>query len=101
MIKLKGTTMYPPALFDLLNDMPEVKEYVAEVFVNDMGLDEVELFIAPSEFSAATDQAIKSRLQGSLRVIPEIKYLPEETIHQMQSAGGSRKPMKFIDKRNN
>jgi phenylacetate-CoA ligase len=30
MIKLKGTTLYPPILFDLLNGMKEIKEYVIE-----------------------------------------------------------------------
>ncbi len=99
MIKLKGTSIYPPAIFDLLNELPEVKDYVAEVSENELGLDELTLYIAPSELSAPADQAIKGRLQGSLRVIPDIKYLPEETIQQMQFAAGSRKPIKFMDKR--
>ena len=37
MIKYKGTTLYPPALFDLLNEMEEVLDYVAEVYSNDIG----------------------------------------------------------------
>ena len=41
MIKLKGTTLYPPALFDLLNSMEEIKDYTVEVFSNDLGTDEV------------------------------------------------------------
>ena len=99
MIKLKGTTIYPPALFDLLNAMAEIKDYVAEVTSNEMGLDEVALYITPSELSEATDRSIKSRLQGALRVIPEIKYLPAEAIHRMQFPDGGRKALKFIDKR--
>lgn len=99
MIKLKGTTIYPPALFDLLNAMPEIKEYVTEVYINEIGLDEVVLYITPAELSETTDRSIKARLQGALRVIPEIKYLPAETIHRMQFPEGSRKALKFIDKR--
>jgi phenylacetate-CoA ligase len=99
MIKLKGTTIYPPALFDLLNAMPEVKDYVVEVFTNEIGLDEVALYIAPTELSESADRNIKTRLQGSLRVIPEIKYLPPETILKMHFADGGRKPLKFVDKR--
>jgi phenylacetate-CoA ligase len=99
MIKLKGTTIYPPALFDLLNSMPEIKEYVTEVYLNEIGLDEVVLYIAPTELSETTDHSIKARLQGALRVIPEINYLPVETIHRMQFPEGSRKAVKFIDKR--
>ena len=99
MIKLKGTTIYPPALFDLLNGMPQVKEYIAEVYHNEMGLDEIALYITPAELSEATDRLIKSGLQGALRVVPEIKYLPAEAIHRMQFPEGGRKAIKFIDKR--
>jgi len=37
MIKFKGTTLYPPALFDLLNEMEEIKDFVAEVYSNEIG----------------------------------------------------------------
>ena len=99
MIKLKGTTIYPPALFDLLNAIPEIKDYVTEVYLNELGLDEVVLYITPTELTEATDRSIKARLQGALRVIPEIKYLPAEAIHRMQFPDGGRKAIKFSDKR--
>ena len=99
MIKLKGTTLYPPALFDLLNGLPEVQEYVVEVYKNELGLDEVILNLHPARLNERTDKHIKSTLQGALRVIPEIKYLPLEAIHRMQFPDGSRKAIKFIDRR--
>ena len=56
MIKYKGTTLYPPALFDLLNEMEEVKDYVAEVYSNDIGMDEVLLYILPADQHEETDR---------------------------------------------
>ena len=41
MIKFKGTTLYPPALFDLLNEMEEVLDFVVDVYSNEIGMDEV------------------------------------------------------------
>ena len=79
--------------------MPEVKEYVTEVSLNELGLDEVALYITPTELTETTDRSIKARLQGTLRVIPEIKYLPAEAIHRMQFPEGGRKALKFIDRR--
>ncbi len=38
MIKFKGTTLYPPALFELLNEMEEVVDFVVEVYSNEVGL---------------------------------------------------------------
>ena len=35
--KIQGHHLYPPALFDLLNEMEEVLDYVAEVYSNDIG----------------------------------------------------------------
>lgn len=40
MIKYKGTTLYPPALFDILDNIPSVKNYIIEVYTNELGTDE-------------------------------------------------------------
>ena len=68
MIKYKGTTLYPPALFDLLNEMEEVLDYVAEVYSNDIGMDEVLLHILPAHNNEETDRRIRAYLQAKLRV---------------------------------
>jgi phenylacetate-CoA ligase len=99
MIKFKGTTLYPPALFDLLNEMEEVKEFVAEVYSNDIGMDEVLLYLLPINESEETDRKIRANLQARLRVSPHIRYLHKEAIHQMQFPEQSRKAVKFIDRR--
>jgi phenylacetate-CoA ligase len=45
MIKFKGTTLYPPALFDMLNEMAEIIDFAVEVYSNEIGLDEVLLHL--------------------------------------------------------
>ncbi|MEO5682591.1 MAG: AMP-binding protein [Chitinophagaceae bacterium] len=99
MIKYKGTTLYPPALFDLLNEMEEVIDYVAEVYSNDIGMDEVLLHILPAQHNEETDRRIRAYLQARLRVSPHVKYITSTEIQQLQFPEGGRKPMKFIDKR--
>jgi len=99
MIKYKGTTLYPPALFDLLNEMEEVLDYVAEVYSNDIGMDEVLLHILPASSNEETDRRIRAYLQARLRVSPHIKYAAAAEIQKMQFPEGGRKPIKFIDKR--
>ena len=49
MIKFKGTSIYPSALFDLLNEITEVNDYVVEVSANDIGLDEILLYLYAKE----------------------------------------------------
>jgi len=99
MIKFKGTTLYPPALFDLLNEMEEVKDFVAEVYSNEIGMDEVLLYLLPANSSEECDHKIRAYLQARLRVSPSIKYVTSEEILKMQFPESGRKAVRFIDKR--
>ncbi|HTB99773.1 MAG TPA: AMP-binding protein [Ferruginibacter sp.] len=99
MIKFKGTTLYPPALFDLLNEMEEVRDFVAEVYSNDIGMDEVLLYILPINYTEDCDHKIRAYLQARLRVSPDVKYISAEEMQKMQFPESVRKPVKFIDRR--
>ena len=99
MIKFKGTTLYPPALFDLLNEMEEVVDYVAEVYTNEVGMDEVLLHILPINNHDETDRRIRAYLQAKLRVSPSVKYVSQPEIQKMQFPEMGRKSVKFIDRR--
>ncbi|MCR8561164.1 AMP-binding protein [Mucilaginibacter sp. BJC16-A38] len=99
MIKFKGTTLYPPALFDLLNEREEILDFVIEVSSNDIGMDQVSLFIVPADESEECDHRIRAYLQARLRVSPHIKYVTVEEIQKIQFSEASRKAIKFIDKR--
>ena len=99
MIKYKGTTLYPPALFDMLNEMEDVIDFVAEVYSNEMGTDEVLIHILPSDFSEECNRKIRANLQARLRVSPHIKYITAEEIQKMQLPETGRKVIKFIDRR--
>lgn len=100
MIKYKGTTLYPPSLFDMLNEMEDVVDYVAEVYSNEMGTDEVMIYILPLDTTEECDRKIRANLQARLRVSPHVKYLSAEEIQLMQSPDAGRKIIKFIDRRN-
>ncbi|MEJ7587124.1 MAG: AMP-binding protein [Ferruginibacter sp.] len=99
MIKYKGTTLYPPALFDLLHEMEDVQDYVAEVYLNDLGLDEVLLYLLPVSNSDETDRKIRAYLQAKLRVSPHIQYLTLEEMQKIQFPEAGRKAIRFIDRR--
>lgn len=99
MIKFKGTTLYPPALFDLLNEREEILDYVVEVSSNEVDLDQVTLYVVPAEDSEECDHRIRSYLQARLRVSPHIKYVTAEEIQKIQFNDANRKAVKFIDRR--
>jgi len=99
MIKFKGTTLYPPALFDLLTEREEILDFIIEVYSNEIGLDQVLLYLLPVEESEECDHRIRAYLQARLRVSPHIKYLNAEEMQKKQFIETSRKPVKFIDRR--
>jgi len=99
MIKFKGTTLYPPALFDLLNEMDNVKDYVAEVYSNEMGTDEVKLHILPIDQTEESERKMRAYLQAKLRVSPHIHYVTGDELKTMQTTESSRKIIRFIDNR--
>ncbi|HZK65592.1 MAG TPA: AMP-binding protein [Puia sp.] len=101
MIKFKGTTLFAPALYDLLNGMDDVVEFVAEVHSNEIGTDELLLHLLPVQQSEETDHRIRAYLQAKLRVTPYIRYVTLEEIQKIQFPVPGRKALRFIDKRIN
>jgi phenylacetate-CoA ligase len=99
MIKFKGTTLYPPALFDLLNEMEEIVDFVVEVYPDEIGLDQVLLYLVPADDSEECDHRIRAYLQARLRVSPYIKYVAPEELQKKQLPEAGRKAIKFIDRR--
>ncbi|HWB94563.1 MAG TPA: hypothetical protein VG605_22060, partial [Puia sp.] len=99
MIKFKGTTLYPPALFDLLSEMDEVLDFAVEVYSNEVGLDEILLHIVPADSGEETDHRIRAYLQARLRVSPHVDYLTQEQMQKLQFPESTRKAIKFVDRR--
>jgi phenylacetate-CoA ligase len=100
MIKFKGTTLYPPAVFDLLGEMDDVLDFAVEVYSNEVGLDEILLHIVPVSTGEEGDHRIRAYLQARLRVSPHIEYLTQEQMLKKQFPESARKAIKFIDRRN-
>ncbi len=99
MIKYRGTTIYPPAIFDMLNEARFVTDAIIEVFSNTAGTDELRLHIHTDMPVDACEAQLKPMLQSRLRVVPELRYHSKSELQQMLFPEGSRKPRKFIDLR--
>lgn len=99
MIKYKGTTLYPPALYDILENIDGVRNYIVELSVNSMGVDEILIYIGSDDRSESFEKIIKDHFRAKLRVAPAISFESPEYINRMQFPSMSRKPVKLIDKR--
>ena len=102
MIKLKGTTIYPPAINDVLDHTLFVSSYVVVVRPSDAGTDEVVVRISLSGNTISEKEAVaqlKEHFRSRLRVAPIVEVLPTEVIQRINFPAKSRKPVKFIDER--
>lgn len=99
MIKYKGTTLYPPALFDILDNIPAVTNYIVEVYTNSIGTDEILIRVGAPDASATLEKEIKDLFRAKVRVAPTVRFEQPELIARLQLPAMSRKPVKFIDLR--
>ncbi len=99
MIKLKGTTIYPPAIYDILNEIDYIDNYIVEVSSNELGIDELLIKIGSLYHKPDYEKNIKDNFRAKLRVAPEIEFYSPQEIAKLHFINDSRKPQVFIDKR--
>lgn len=99
MIKYKGTTLYPAAIFDVLDNVDYVENYLVEVSINDIGMDDVLVIVGCQNPNEEIVKDLKNRFRAKIRVAPSIKFESIDIIRKIQLPEINRKPTKFIDKR--
>jgi phenylacetate-CoA ligase len=101
LIKLKGTTIYPPGIFELLNEMSSIRDYVVEASTGELGTDELKLHLLVSEeMKDDIRKRLSSIFQSRLRVVPDIYFATAAELEKLQFGKMDRKIRKFIDNRN-
>lgn len=101
MIKYKGTTLYPPAMHDLLASFEEVENHVIEIFTNALGTDEILIKIVTKNNSEQFIHEVKNHFKAKLRVTPKLEVVKKEDLLSIIFTPESRKPVTLIDRRTN
>jgi phenylacetate-CoA ligase len=99
MMKLNGTSLYPAAFFNALDQISGVTQSYITVTSEDRLSDNVCVTVAVRDASL-TEEKISRRLQASLRVKPRVVIESEEAVTATIYTKASRKPVRFLDKRN-
>lgn len=99
MIKYKGTTLYPPAMNDILNDFNNILCYQIVIQSNEIGLDEIIIRISTDSDSETFVNEVRDHFRAKLRVSPKIEILDFGVLSKTVFHPNSRKPVTFIDLR--
>ena len=98
MIKLKGTTIFPQSIENILQGFDSVEVYVLELCNSELGTDHVKIYLSDA-LSESEINKISEALISSLRVSPEIIQIPNDQLVSKLFPPGSRKPQRIIDNR--
>ncbi|NJN25623.1 MAG: phenylacetate--CoA ligase [Cyclobacteriaceae bacterium] len=97
MIKYKGTTLYPPIIFDVLNAFSWIKAYQIQLRTDALGNDEIVVKI--NEITVVELDMLKEEFGSKLRVRPVIEMMAMDELHKIIFKEGIRKPVNFSDLR--
>lgn len=99
MIKYKGTTLYPPAMNDILNDFNNILCYQIVIKSNEIGLDEIIIKISTDSKSDDFVNEVRDHFRAKLRVSPKIEIIDFNILSKTVYNPNSRKPITFMDLR--
>jgi phenylacetate-CoA ligase len=84
-------------LYDVLDNIPDVKNYIVEVYTNTLGTDAILVKVGSENHSDELIKHIKDSFRSKVRVAPDIVFEPIESIAKKQLPKMSRKAIKFVD----
>ena len=97
MMKVKGTSVYPTAVFNALTEVDGVTDYYLEVTSHSFS-DQLTVFAAIDE-SKVSFPALQQALQARLRFTPDVVVKDADHILRRVYSKSSRKPVRFFDRR--
>ena len=100
MIKAQGTTLFPQSIYSCLDEMHEIVEYYIEV-TGGFDLSDVVTVHAAVSSPDCGVREIEDRLQAALRMKPNVVIDPEADVKKTVFTTNARKPVRFIDRRDN
>ncbi len=98
LLKVRGTSLYPQAVFSVLDDLPEVSDYY--VVVRSGGDLSDHLTVHLSFGNGPVDvESVLCDIQAKIRIKPEVLVESEADIRRVVFAPEARKPVRFFDRR--
>ena len=96
LIKFKGTSVFPQAIFDVFEEFNEVICYKVIVKKDDIGNDSINVLLARNLENTEVIEEIKRKCNSRLKVIPNFEYEDLERIQAQVYKKNLRKPEKII-----
>jgi phenylacetate-CoA ligase len=96
MIKFKGTTIFPPAIFDVLDMVKEIELYQVVISKNEYGNDEISVLLPLNLSNPTFKEMLHSLFKSKLRVSPQLEFITAQELNFRIYKQEKRKPEKLI-----
>lgn len=99
MMKIKGVSLYPTQIEEILIAIPEISNFIIEAFSDERGQDRLKIKASLAVREANAVQKIQDEIKSKARLKPEVEICPADQIEALQVSLGTRKMKKFWDRR--
>jgi phenylacetate-CoA ligase len=99
-IKIRGTTVFPNAIFSVLQGVPEIKNYYIEVHGEYDLSETVRVVVGIDDSACLSADSIAEKIRGYIRVKPEVVVDSSANVAAKTLQEGRRKATTFFDYRN-
>jgi phenylacetate-CoA ligase len=96
MIKFKGTTLFPPAIFDVLDMIAEIDLYQVKVSKNEFGNDHITVVLPINLDNNEFHRRINDSFKSKLRVTPDLLFINTQVLTKQVFKEEKRKPEKLV-----
>ena len=101
-LKIKGVSIYPSAVENVILNIPEVNQYYLEAYTDENFTDRLRIYFSVAESTLSINRLtilIKEKIKSILGINVEVIYEKPEVILQKSMLPGNRKASKFRDLR--
>lgn len=99
LLKIKGTTVYPAAIFSVLQEIPQIVNYYIEVR-NEFALSDQVRVVAGVQENGLTSLMVAEQISAKTRIKPEVILTGPDKVQSKIIIQDKRKPVVFFDYRN-
>lgn len=101
MLKLKGTTVYPAAITNVLVKCGSVKDYAVEAISSEFQTDEMVIHVLPKDNHQNAIIEVADTMRSFIKVVPKIQIVSASELEKLHTKSSPRKISRFIDSRKN
>jgi len=98
-LKIKGTSVYPQMIINVMEQMDYINNYVVIATSDTTLSDHIEVRCSLKKGVVKTISEMRAKLKGNLKVTPNVVIDLPENIDLIQGSVSKRKKTKFVDRR--